>query len=400
MTPVWRAASATAAVIALASISGRGFAHELPPVAHRRALPREESRRRVDHVAPEQHLTTRRDSAARFAPSEKPAQVREPGATRATARASKESEAKRLKDESDEKSTLEERDEKRTKNDPDEKTARHERDAPKRAAHKPTAAELAKSPWLRYVDEPWRRGFVTLFGHGKKWSGYLVGKKDKVLPEARKTFSEALASWRTGKAMLIDERLIRLVAKISDEFGGRPVRIVSGYREFSYAPGSKHKVGQAFDFSIPGVPNDALKDYLRTFHAVGVGYYPNSTHVHLDVRDENTYWVDYSSPGDRPMYAWQRRVPHWGAHERAIAAALDALPLGILSTGSAVKPSRTEAADDEREPDENDEKVAAKGAAATQATAPADAGAPLLARDGGASAGHDAGTTHDAGARF
>jgi len=346
--------------------------------------------RRAPHVVPEQHFALRREATNRLAPPSKPTHDREASASRGTTRAGKEPEEKPTKD-----STAA----KRTKDEPDEKGAKGEREEPKHGAHKPTAGELAKSPWLRYADEPWHRGFVTLFGHGKKWSGLLVGKKDKVLPETRKSFSEALASWRTGRTLLIDERLIRLIAKVSDEFGGRPVRLVSGYREFSYAPGSKHKVGQACDFSIPGVPNDALKDYLRTLHDVGVGYYPNSTHVHLDVRDENTYWIDYSSPGDRPMYAWQRRAPHWGAHERAIAAALDALPLGILNAGSAVKPSHTESADDEREPEENDEKVAGKGAA-TQANAPADAGAPTFARDAGASASHDAGTTHDAGAHY
>lgn len=360
----------------------------------------DEAPRRAERVVPEQHVALRREGAIHLAPPSKPTHEHEASASRATTRASKESGAKKTADELEEKSALEGRDEKRTKNDTDEKTTKQDHEAPKHPARKPTAAELAKSPWLRYVDEPWRRGFVTLFGHGKKWSGMLVGKKDKVLPETRKSFSEALASWRTGRTLLIDERLIRLIAKISDEFGGRPVRIVSGYREFSYAPGSKHKVGQACDFSIPGVPNDALKDYLRTLRDVGVGYYPNSTHVHLDVRDENTYWIDYSSPGDRPMYAWQRRVPHWGAHERAIAAALDALPLGILNAGSAVKPSHAEPADDEREPDESDEKAAGKGAAASRTIAPADAGAPMFARDGGASAGHDAGATHDAGARF
>jgi len=35
---------------------------------------------------------------------------------------------------------------------------------------------------------------------------------------------------------------------------------------------------------------------------VGVGYYPNSTFVHLDVRSLPTYWVDYSKPGEPPRY--------------------------------------------------------------------------------------------------
>jgi hypothetical protein len=191
--------------------------------------------------------------------------------------------------------------------------------------------------WRPYVREPWRRGYVSVSGHGKSWSGFVVDKNGDLLPAGRRGLSAALASWRTGREMLIDERLIALIADVSDEFGGRPIRIVSGYRETSYAPGSKHKVGQAFDFSVPGVPNEALRDFLRTLPDVGVGYYPNSTHVHLDVREKPCYWVDYSTPGAHPMYAWDRRVARMSPKERMLAAELDALatrhePLGRPAT--------------------------------------------------------------------
>jgi hypothetical protein len=65
-------------------------------------------------------------------------------------------------------------------------------------------------------------------------------------------------------------------------------------------------VGRAVDFRIIGVPNEALRDYLRTFPNVGVGYYPNSTFVHFDARDAPAYWVDYSRPGQPPQYRRSR----------------------------------------------------------------------------------------------
>jgi hypothetical protein len=35
-----------------------------------------------------------------------------------------------------------------------------------------------------------------------------------------------------------------------------------------------------------------------------VGYYPNSSFIHLDVRkDRSAFWIDYSGPGERSMYA-------------------------------------------------------------------------------------------------
>ena len=85
-------------------------------------------------------------------------------------------------------------------------------------------------------------------------------------------------------------------------FGGRPIRVVSGYRSRSYARESRHKTGCALDFSIPGVPNSVVRDYLLTLPKVGVGYYPNSSFVHLDVRRQNAFWVDLSGPNEPPRY--------------------------------------------------------------------------------------------------
>jgi LysM repeat protein len=156
--------------------------------------------------------------------------------------------------------------------------------------------------WKDYASPPRRKGYVVLEAPTKRWRGFVVGSSGRVLPKARESIERMFASWRTGKRHPIDPKLIQLVVKVSDTFGGRPIRVVSGYRERSYAVESKHRVGRALDFSIPGVPNAALRDYLRTLGPVGVGFYPNSTHVHLDVREKKTYWVDSSTPGAPPEY--------------------------------------------------------------------------------------------------
>lgn len=206
---------------------------------------------------------------------------------------------------------------------------------------RPVRAVPPNATWLAYRRAPWRRGYATLAGHGKQWSGFLVGTDGEVLPAARQALSSTLCSWRTGKQVTIDDRLIQLIADVSDEFGGRTIRIVSGYRETSFAPDSKHKVGEAFDFSIPGVPNQILKDFLRSLPDVGVGYYPNSTHVHLDVREKPTYWVDYSRPGQAPLYSYDRRVAVLTAAERAeraLAAALEEILQRTLEHDGTVSP--------------------------------------------------------------
>jgi hypothetical protein len=101
--------------------------------------------------------------------------------------------------------------------------------------------------------------------------------------------------------------LIELLAHVSDHFGGRTIHLISGFR----SPGgytretSRHVSGHAVDIRVEGVPNSVLRDYVRTFGRVGVGFYPRSRFVHLDVRDRDAYWVDWSRPGEAPRY--QRR---------------------------------------------------------------------------------------------
>ena len=102
-------------------------------------------------------------------------------------------------------------------------------------------------------------------------------------------------------------RLVELLARVSDHFGGHVVQIVSGYRHAGgyTRDSSQHTHGHAIDIRIEGVPNTELRDFLRTLGRVGVGYYPRSTFVHFDARDHNAYWVDWSRAGEAPRY--QRR---------------------------------------------------------------------------------------------
>ncbi|HQY60491.1 MAG: DUF882 domain-containing protein [Myxococcales bacterium] len=102
-----------------------------------------------------------------------------------------------------------------------------------------------------------------------------------------------------------DPRLVALLGIVSNHFGGRKLEVVSGFRPFSpkqYTPHSNHNHGKAMDFRVQGVPNTAVRDFCRTLHNVGVGYYPNSVFVHLDVRAAPAFWIDYSRPGEAPRY--------------------------------------------------------------------------------------------------
>lgn len=152
--------------------------------------------------------------------------------------------------------------------------------------------------WTKFRKKAQRPGFATLINHNSKWSGQIMGQGDTPRPEAVRSITGILTT--PDSHLDINTRLIRLLATVSDTFGGRPLQIVSAYRTTSFVTGSRHKTGHAVDFLIPGVPNEALRDFLRTFSNVGVGYYPNSTFVHLDVRERSAYWVDYAGPGEAP----------------------------------------------------------------------------------------------------
>lgn len=165
----------------------------------------------------------------------------------------------------------------------------------------PAARKRRKeNSWEPYSKPPKYRGYIKLVGFNEQWRGYVIGPGNRVLGGAHRAVTRVLSGEDLKHG--IDKRLVRLIAKVSDQFGGRPMRIVSGHRSTSYSSASRHKVGKAVDFSIPGVPNSVLRDYLLTLGDVGVGYYPNSTFVHLDVRETKTYWVDYSGPGEPPQY--------------------------------------------------------------------------------------------------
>lgn len=129
-------------------------------------------------------------------------------------------------------------------------------------------------------------------------------KKGRVSPTALKTFEKMMRS-PAGMAHPIDARLVSLLGIVSNHFGSRKLEVVSGFRPFTptqFNPHSNHMHGKAIDFRVAGVPNEALRDFCRTLKNVGCGFYPNSVFVHMDVREQSAFWIDYSKPGEAPRY--------------------------------------------------------------------------------------------------
>lgn len=78
------------------------------------------------------------------------------------------------------------------------------------------------------------------------------------------------------------------------QFGARRAEVVSGYRSDKLnemlrkkgrhvARQSQHVLGRAVDFRLVGVDTRALLRFVRGVHRGGVGFYPSSGFVHVDV---------------------------------------------------------------------------------------------------------------------
>lgn len=105
----------------------------------------------------------------------------------------------------------------------------------------------------------------------------------------------------TEKVMRVQPGLLARLQKVANRYPGKVIEIISGYRPDARDT-SRHHHGSALDMRVAGITREKLRDFLRTFEETGVGYYPNSFFVHMDVRDTKGYWVDRSGPGEAADY--------------------------------------------------------------------------------------------------
>ena len=99
---------------------------------------------------------------------------------------------------------------------------------------------------------------------------------------------------RTTAETPVDPRLIDLLYRISQRTHQK-ILLVSGFRApmFSLATLSYHTRGMAADIRIPGMTPLMVRDLAMSMGVKGIGYYPVSGFVHVDVRDQFTTWIDY-----------------------------------------------------------------------------------------------------------
>lgn len=112
--------------------------------------------------------------------------------------------------------------------------------------------------------------------------------------QALKEISRLLRCHYTHESHPIRTDLLELADQIQDNFDGRPIEVVSGFRSPAYneqlwqmghhvSRNSPHMYGQALDIRIPGITAKEIRDYADLIDKGGVGYYPSLDFVHIDV---------------------------------------------------------------------------------------------------------------------
>lgn len=117
----------------------------------------------------------------------------------------------------------------------------------------------------------------------------------RYLPDALAAIDRVLRDHRTGAVHPISPELLDLVATLSDRLSGAgTVQVISGYRSpvsnaalharsSGVATRSLHMQGMAMDIRVPGVELGRVRKAALSLGRGGVGYYPQSDFVHVDV---------------------------------------------------------------------------------------------------------------------
>jgi uncharacterized protein YcbK (DUF882 family) len=104
-----------------------------------------------------------------------------------------------------------------------------------------------------------------------------------------------LRDWRTGDVVTIDRRLYVLLDELRVRLGtDAPFQIISGYRapktnamlrasSGGVAKRSYHTRAMAIDIVVPNRSTEQVRDAALALRRGGVGHYPSSGFVHVDV---------------------------------------------------------------------------------------------------------------------
>jgi uncharacterized protein YcbK (DUF882 family) len=156
------------------------------------------------------------------------------------------------------------------------------------------AGSVAAGPAAVALSAPERRlAFDNL--HTGESLDVVYFESGAYVDEALAKVNHVLRDFRTGDVHVIEPRLLDLLTALSRSLETRAsFGVISGYRSpqtnallheqsGQVASGSLHMQGQAIDIRIPGVDSATVRDAALRLAVGGVGYYPTSDFVHVDV---------------------------------------------------------------------------------------------------------------------
>ena len=163
------------------------------------------------------------------------------------------------------------------------------------------AAVMAAAPSLASAYAAPSRRLYLYNTHTGEFLKTTYWEKGSYISGALTEINHVLRDHRNGEISPIDQSLLNLVHALYRQTGShQPFEIISGYRSpqtnsmlhansHGVAAHSLHMEGKAIDIRLSGERTRALRDLAMDMQKGGVGYYPSSDFVHVDV-GRVRYW--------------------------------------------------------------------------------------------------------------
>ena len=142
--------------------------------------------------------------------------------------------------------------------------------------------------------------FYNVYTHENLKAVYW--KDGMYLPEGLATINHIFRDSRTGREREININLLDLLFEVKEHMKSKePYHIISGYRtpksnailgkrNKGVAKNSLHMYGKAVDISMPGYSLRGIRKVAMKLKSGGIGYYPRSKFLHLDVGEVRYWW--------------------------------------------------------------------------------------------------------------
>lgn len=157
------------------------------------------------------------------------------------------------------------------------------------------ATGFIAAPAIAVPRAPGRRALAFYNLHTGESLDLVYWAEGRYLPEATQRIEYLLRDFRNDKVHAIDPKLLDLLTDLRARLNSdAPYQVISGYRSpetnamlrrtsEGVATNSLHLEGRAIDLRVPGRALAAVQREALAMNAGGVGYYPRSDFVHVDV---------------------------------------------------------------------------------------------------------------------